>query len=209
MKLSHSLILVLLVCFVILVSYNVVTTSNYLNGEFINKNRVPLTIEIASRLRLVQSLGNVLTSNNSSSGIYAYVKPDALNVRSGPSADYGVIARLSKNSKVEIINKSGTWWKIKNGNWEGYVNSQFLVDSAYLSNAHNVLENIEKRTDAIVEKTKKALQDDPYAGTTRSRSYIENSARAEEEYARKHGGSDHPFLDIEALRSAWGSHPDK
>lgn len=64
---------------------------------------------------------NVSSSNN-----YAYVKSDGLNVRSGPSTNYGVIGRLSKNTRLEIINKQGTWWKIRSGNIEGYVNSQYL-----------------------------------------------------------------------------------
>jgi len=59
---------------------------------------------------------------------YAYVKPDALNVRSGPSADYRIITTLDKNTRVQIIERTGVWVKIKYENTEGYVNSGFLSD---------------------------------------------------------------------------------
>jgi len=65
---------------------------------------------------------------NTSSYDYAYVKSDALNVRSGPSANNRVITTLSKNIKVEVLSKTGTWWKIKYGNTEGYVHSEYLSD---------------------------------------------------------------------------------
>jgi N-acetylmuramoyl-L-alanine amidase len=64
--------------------------------------------------------------SNPSSTNYAYVSSDALNVRSGPSANYVVVGRLSQNTRVQVINKTGAWWKIKSGNIEGYVNSEYL-----------------------------------------------------------------------------------
>jgi hypothetical protein len=57
---------------------------------------------------------------------YAYVNSDALNVRSGPSADYSIVARLQKNVMVQIISNSGDWRRIISGNIDGYVNSKFL-----------------------------------------------------------------------------------
>lgn len=57
---------------------------------------------------------------------YMLVNSDALNVRSGPSVDHGVVGRLNKNTRVQILSSSGEWWKIKSGNIEGYVNSTFL-----------------------------------------------------------------------------------
>ncbi|MDR0465498.1 MAG: SH3 domain-containing protein [Treponema sp.] len=65
------------------------------------------------------------TPPSSSSG-YAYVRSDALNVRSGPSANYRIISTLEKNTRVQIIEKSGVWVKIKHENIEGYVNSDYL-----------------------------------------------------------------------------------
>jgi hypothetical protein len=75
-------------------------------------------------LRVKAGLDN--SSPTSSSNGYAYVKSNALNVRSGPSANNRVLATLRMNSKVQVINKTGTWWKIRQENIEGYVNSAYL-----------------------------------------------------------------------------------
>ena len=56
------------------------------------------------------------SASGSASGSYAYVSSDALNVRSGPSANHAIVGRLSRNTRVEIINRSGTWWRIRSGN---------------------------------------------------------------------------------------------
>lgn len=58
--------------------------------------------------------------------IYAYVIPDALNIRSGPSVNYEIVGQLFKDHRVEISDNSAQWWKIKFENIEGYVDSDFL-----------------------------------------------------------------------------------
>jgi uncharacterized protein YgiM (DUF1202 family) len=70
-------------------------------------------------------------SNNQTSSTqrqvgYKLVNSDALNVRSGPSADHGVVGQVTKNMRVQILESSGQWWKIRYGSIEGYVNSNFL-----------------------------------------------------------------------------------
>jgi len=54
--------------------------------------------------------------------------PDFLNVRSGPSVEHGVVGKLDNNTRVQVLNSSGLWWKIKSGNIEGYVNSSYLIE---------------------------------------------------------------------------------
>lgn len=63
----------------------------------------------------------------SSGGKYV-VDADSLNVRSGPSADTSLVGALPRGTRVQVIDKSGTWWKIKAGNIEGYVNSSYLKE---------------------------------------------------------------------------------
>ena len=57
---------------------------------------------------------------------FAYVDTDVLNVRSGPSSNEKIIGVLYNGDRVNVINDSESWWKIKKGNIEGYVNSEFL-----------------------------------------------------------------------------------
>jgi len=68
-------------------------------------------------------------SSSSSSGRYMYVNADSLNVRSGPSADNALVGSLPRGTRVEVLNRSGTWWEIRSGNIRGYVNSSYLSSS--------------------------------------------------------------------------------
>jgi len=54
------------------------------------------------------------------------VDADSLNVRSGPSSDTAIVGQLTRNTRVEVLDKSGSWWKVKAGRIEGYVSSSFL-----------------------------------------------------------------------------------
>jgi hypothetical protein len=58
--------------------------------------------------------------------MYAYINIDQLNLRSGPSVSYDIIRGLSKDARIEVIDNSETWWKIKYENIEGFVNSEYL-----------------------------------------------------------------------------------
>jgi len=66
------------------------------------------------------------SSSSSRSGRYMLVNADSLNVRSGPSADTALVGSLPRNTRVEVLDRSGTWWRIRSGNITGYVNSSYL-----------------------------------------------------------------------------------
>jgi hypothetical protein len=67
-------------------------------------------------------------SGSNQSGRYMIVNTDTLNVRSGPSADNPIVGTLPRNTRVEVLDRPGQWFKIKSGNLEGYVNSSLLKD---------------------------------------------------------------------------------
>ena len=50
----------------------------------------------------------------------------ALNMRSGPGGNYGVIGTLRNNDKVEIIKEVDGWYEIKFNGKIGYVSSQYI-----------------------------------------------------------------------------------
>jgi len=61
----------------------------------------------------------------------AVVKSGPLNVRSGPGTQYKRVATLSKNSLVNVIEITGEWYRIKNGNLTGYISAEYVTaDSA-------------------------------------------------------------------------------
>jgi len=70
--------------------------------------------------------GGSASSSSSRSGKYMVVNADTLNVRKGPSADTALVGSLPRGTRVEVLSNSGTWWKIKSGKIEGYVNSSYL-----------------------------------------------------------------------------------
>jgi TolB-like protein len=57
---------------------------------------------------------------------YAYVNTDILNVRAGPSTSHEIVTGLSRGTRVQVIDSSGSWWKIRAGNVEGFVSSELL-----------------------------------------------------------------------------------
>ena len=63
------------------------------------------------------------------------VTADALNVRSGPSTSYGITTKLYKGDKVEILETSNGWHKIKASNGKiGWVSGDYIkVSSASTS----------------------------------------------------------------------------
>lgn len=73
-----------------------------------------------------QRTGRSSSGSSQSSGDYMLVNADTLNIRSGPSADHGVVGVAPRDARVQVLDRSGQWWRIRHGDIEGYVNSSFL-----------------------------------------------------------------------------------
>lgn len=92
---------------------------------------------VALTLALIGGLSfnnfNTLLIHAASTGT---VNTSALNVRSGPSTDYGRITTISKGTKLTIISKEGNWYKVEFGGKKGYVAAQYVdVNGAQTENA--------------------------------------------------------------------------
>ena len=59
-----------------------------------------------------------------------YTTPESLNVRTGPGTSYDKIGTLSKGSKVEVVEESDGWSKIKFNDGYGYVSTNYLSESS-------------------------------------------------------------------------------
>jgi len=88
---------------------------------------------------------------------YMLVNSDALNVRRGASVNHDVVGQLTRNARVQVIDSSGQWWRIRYENIEGFVNSQFLIE--------------EKTLSAPTSSLAPAIINEPGMGTTRSATY--------------------------------------
>ena len=87
---------------------------------------------LESNVILNNSGGN--TNNNSGSTTTTQsgtIKVNGgLNVRSGAGTSYQVIGSLSNGAKVEIVETSGSWYKIKYGSGYGYVSKDYVTVSS-------------------------------------------------------------------------------
>jgi uncharacterized protein YgiM (DUF1202 family) len=54
------------------------------------------------------------------------VTASSLNVRSGPSTGSSRIGSLARNAQVDILEKQGSWYKVKRGSTVGYVHGDYL-----------------------------------------------------------------------------------
>jgi len=102
-----------------------------LSGRYtISGTSLTLTLEGATTTyskRGGQTQTQTQTQTISQTARYMLVNTDTINVRKGPSADTAVVGTLPRNTRVEVTDRSaGTWWKIKSGKIEGYVNSTLL-----------------------------------------------------------------------------------
>ena len=88
----------------------------------------------------------VSSSNNNSSSNNTTTTPststtgtikvnNALNVRSGAGTSYSVIGSLKNGATVEIVETSGSWYKIKYGSGYGYVSKDYVTVSSSSNNS--------------------------------------------------------------------------
>lgn len=64
-----------------------------------------------------------------------YTATTGLNVRTGPGKGYAIIYTLQKGDQVEVLSKSGKWYKIKYSNNIGYTSSRHLKSSSDISHS--------------------------------------------------------------------------
>ena len=80
-----------------------------------------------------------------------------LNVRSGAGTSYSVIGSLSNGSQVEIVETSGSWYKIKYGSGYGYVSKDYI-----LVNTRSIAENTVLREGTAVTLSLKVRDESNY-----------------------------------------------
>ena len=81
----------------------------------------------------------------------------ALNVRSGAGTNYSVIGSLSNGAKVEIVETSGSWYKIKYGSGYGYISKDYVV-----VNTRSIAENTVLREGTAVTLSLKVRDESNY-----------------------------------------------
>ena len=109
----------------------------------------------------VSSSSNSGSNNGSSSSTSTQsgtVKANGgLNVRSGAGTSYSVIGSLSNGAKVEIVETSGTWYKVKYGSGYGYVSKDYVT-----INTRSIAENTVLREGTAVTLALKVRDESSY-----------------------------------------------
>jgi len=82
----------------------------------------------SSGRRAAQAESSQPATRRSKAARHMVVNADPLNVRSGPSSEHALVGQLKRNTRVEVLDSSGKWWKIRAGSVEGYVNSSLLAE---------------------------------------------------------------------------------
>lgn len=110
--------------------------------------RIPLVFIIL----LIASVTIIcVKSNASTTGVITEV---TVNVRKEASVDSDVVMFVTQDDKVEVIEKTGEWYKIKYNKKEGYVYSDFVkVDSEKISQSSTTEQEKLQSEDDEVTKT--------------------------------------------------------
>ncbi|QHS22871.1 SH3 domain-containing protein [Virgibacillus sp. MSP4-1] len=78
------------------------------------------------------------------------ITTDDLNIRSGPGLDYDVIGQASQNTSVQILEKSGDWFKVQFQNFAGWVSGDYVRQSPEQSQSLETLHISVKDTEIAV-----------------------------------------------------------
>ena len=78
-----------------------------------------------------------INSSEASAAQIGVVKTSALNVRSGAGTNHSIIGKLYKGDKVDILDSSNNWYKVKLSNGKiGWASSQY-IDTNHSANSQN------------------------------------------------------------------------
>lgn len=71
-----------------------------------------------------------------------YISGSSVYVRTMPTTDSDIVTSLIKNTDITVTGENGDWYKVKHGNFEGYISKQFVSDEQVeQTNRHMSLED--------------------------------------------------------------------
>ncbi len=107
----------------------------------------------------ILSLSSLLFINMSFAANTAKVKVETANLREQPSQDAKILELASMGEEVEVLEKSGDWYKVKYKNITGYVRSDLIevaqTTSANVETTSETADNKEETTTENVANTEK------------------------------------------------------
>ena len=129
-----------------LINKYIISTNNVEKEVFLMKNlkRISIIILLILSMLTINSLATTGTVN----------APNGLILRKEASKSGEVIMTISDKSKVEIIEKTEEWYKVKYGNYEGYLFAEYVEAEEEPKQSTTVEEpKAEQPTEEIPEQT--------------------------------------------------------
>ena len=101
-----------------LINKYIISKNNVEKEVFLMKNlkRISIIILLMLSILTINSLATTGTVN----------APNGLILRKEAAKSGEIIMTISDKSQVEIIEKSGEWYKVKYGNYEGYLFAEYV-----------------------------------------------------------------------------------
>ncbi|MEG1408821.1 MAG: SH3 domain-containing protein [Terrisporobacter sp.] len=122
----------------------VLATAN-ITMVFANTNEITQMTQTPQKIESTGTTQITRQTLNTQDKKYMKVNTSSLNVRSGPSTSSKKLGSLSRGTKVQIIQKSGIWYKISYKNSYGWCSGDYLVSDNSSSNNNNNNNTQEKK----------------------------------------------------------------
>ena len=131
----------------------------------------------------------------------AKVHPEYLNIRSGPSEDYGLVSVAEQSDELEVVAYDGDWMKVALGDdVYGYVNAYYVAYETYYPVAET-LEEEQTRLQAEQEAAETAWADaqaEEWTDTYEEDTWTETEAPAEDTWTETEAPAEDTWTETEA-----------
>ena len=107
--------------------YSIVMVFDNQDASMIENLLTGNLITVEGRFNGLNDFNNLQMNNCKILPTYMYVNTDILNIMRSPSSNSTIIGELARNTRVQILDTTGQWWKIRVAQFEGYINPSHII----------------------------------------------------------------------------------
>ncbi|WP_338788267.1 SH3 domain-containing protein [Metabacillus sp. FJAT-53654] len=130
------------------------------------------------------------------------ITASTLNVRSGPSTDYGSVGSLNFNSDVKIIDEQNGWFKIQSGNITGWSAGSYIEVFPLKADTYQYI-NLRKPSNVTAEQINSYIAN--FEKANNKKSVFSGKGQTFINVARKYGVNELFFAAFAIHESAYGT----
>ena len=75
----------------------------------------------------INNLENIISCSNNTFGTVNVASDDVLNLRVEPNANSKIIREMKPNTRIEILDKTNSWYKVKYDGVTGYASGRYII----------------------------------------------------------------------------------